>query len=515
MNTLRYLIGIDIGTTSTKTILFTEQGDVIKKSSQDYPLYSPILGAAEQDPEEIFSAVITTVRQVIEESNIQPSQVLCLSFSAAMHSLVAVDSQGKPLTKSITWADQRSEKWAEKILTEYLGHDIYLKTGTPIHPMSPFVKITWLRHELPEIFAKAAKFISIKEYIFYKLFGEYIVDYSIAATTGLLNLKTLSWEKDALEIAGISENQLSKIVSTTYIFKSMKQEFASAMGISADVPTVIGASDGVLSNLGVGAIASGTVAVTVGTSGAIRAVVNKRTIDPQARLFCYPLTENYWIVGGAVNNGGIALRWVRDHLADTEVATAKLLEQDPYEIITAIAKTVAPGAEGLIFHPYLAGERAPFWDANARGSFFGLSLHHTKAHIMRAILEGVVYNLYLVLQALEDVIGEAKSIRATGGFARSPLWRQMLADVFNREIIVPESYESSCFGAAILGLYALKKIPSLDVVSQMIGETQRHQPNPENVKTYQKIIPIYSRLLESFKGEYANIASLQSELIEQ
>jgi gluconokinase len=244
----------------------------------------------------------------------------------------------------------------------------------------------------------------------------------------------------------------------------------------------------------------------------VRALVDHPVSDPQERLFCYVLTEKQWLVGGAVNNGGIALRWVRDQLTDTEVRAAQRLGKDPYDLITMLAETVTPGSEGLIFHPYLMGERSPLWDANARGSFFGLSLNHTKAHLVRAVLEGIVFNLSLVLQALEDFTGKAERIQATGGFARSHLWRQLMADIFNRDVTVPQQYESSCLGAAVLGLYALQEISSLSVISEMIGETYRHQPIAANVATYQKILPIYTRLLHSFQGEYASIAKLQAEL---
>jgi gluconokinase len=512
MNNQRYVIGIDIGTTSTKAVLFTSKGDTVCRYAVGYPLSSPTIGAAEQDPEEIFTAVITTVKKAIAGSQIEPTQLIGLSFSAAMHSLIAVDAQGKLLSKSITWADNRSAKWAQKIKQKQYGHEIYLRTGTPIHPMSPFVKLIWLRKEHPELFQQVAKFISIKEYVFFRFFHQYVVDYSIASATGLLNLKTLSWDNEALEIAGITEAHLSQLVPTTHILKPIQAELAQAMGIAADTPTVIGANDGVLSNLGVGAIAPGVVAVTVGTSGAVRALVDHPVSDPQGRLFCYVLTEKKWLVGGAVNNGGIALRWVRDQLTDTEVRAAQRLGKDPYDLIMMLAETVSPGSGGLIFHPYLMGERSPLWDANARGSFFGLSLNHTKAHLVRAVLEGIVFNLSLVLQALEDFTGKAQRIQATGGFARSHLWRQMMADIFERDVTVPQQYESSCLGAAVLGLYALQEISSLNVVCEMMGETYLHQPIAANVATYKKILPIYSRLLHSFQGEYDSIAKLQAEL---
>ncbi|MGF1482549.1 MAG: gluconokinase [Cyanophyceae cyanobacterium] len=512
MNQQRYVVGIDIGTTSTKTVLFTQQGTVVQEHSIGYPLLSPTPDVAEQDPDEILAAVTTTVRQVIQESQINPASILCLSFSAAMHSLIAVDAEGKPLTRSLTWADNRSVAWAERIKQQQ-GRKIYQRTGVPVHPMSPFIKLVWLRHEQSELFQKAAKFVSIKEYVFYQLFGEYVVDYSIASASGLLNLTELTWDREALTIAGITQNHLSELVPTTYVVQPLPTG-ARRLGVEAKTPVVIGASDGVLSSVGVGAIAPGVVAVTVGTSGAVRAVVDRPLTDTQERLFCYAFTKNYWTVGGAVNNGGVALRWVRNQLTDTEVRAAERLGKNPYELITMLAETVPAGSEGLIFHPYLLGERSPIWNADARGSYFGLNINHSKAHLVRAVLEGIVYNLFLVLEALEDAIGAATRIQATGGFARSSLWRQMMADVFNRQVIVPKSFQSSALGAAVLGLYALNNLSSLEV-SSMIGETYQQKPIPRNVAMYQKILPLYKSLLNKFQTEYESIAQLQVELAEE
>ncbi len=505
------VIGVDIGTTSTKSILFDLAGNAIEQYTVGYPLNTPIKGAAVQDPDEIFQAVVETVKQVVNRSQVKQSDLLCLSFSAAMHSLIVVDDRGKPLTPSLTWADNRSAKYADKLKQEYSGHQIYARTGTPIHPMSPLVKLMWLREENAELWQQAAKFISIKEYVFWQLFQEYVVDYSIASATGLFNFYELDWDKEALSILGIKSSQLSQLVPTTHILRSMQPEYAKEMGIAVDTPVVIGANDGVLSNLGLGAIAPGTVAITMGTSGAVRTTLRKPQIDSQGLLFCYALTEDYWVVGGAVNNGGIVLRWLKERLADVEVNTAKLLQQDPYDILTAIANTIPAGSEGLIFHPYLTGERSPLWDANARGSFFGLGLHHNKAHLIRAVLEGVVYNLYSVFQAVEGIAGNVKTISAAGGFARSSLWCQMLADVCDREISIPESYESSCLGAAILGQYALGEISDLSQLRLTNNSSHQYKPIPTNVAKYQQILPIYSRLLDSFKNEYQAIAKFQQE----
>lgn len=506
-----YVLGVDIGTTSTKSVLFTENGEVVAKHNIGYPLHTPTPSTAEQDPDEIYHAVLNTMKATMKKSNINSDDLLCVSFSSAMHSLIAVDASGKSLSNCITWADNRSEPWTEKIKKEWNGHAIYLRTGTPIHPMSPLSKLVWLKNEKEPLFSQSAKFISIKEYVFFKLFGTYVIDYSIASATGLFNLEKLDWDEEALALAGVTAEHLSEPVPTTHAVNGLDPSLAQTLGLPEEVPFIIGASDGCLSNLGVNAIEFGSVAVTIGTSGAIRTVSDKPITDPKGRTFCYALTENHWVIGGPVNNGGMTFRWVRDELAASEVETASRLGIDPYEVLTKIASTVKPGSDGLLFHPYLAGERAPLWNANARGSFFGLSLHHKKEHLIRAVLEGVIFNLYSVLLALEELIGVPTKIMATGGFARSLLWRQMMADIFNQEVVVPESFESSCLGAVILGLYALGRVDSLTVVNKMVGETHRHKPIEENALIYQELIPIYLSVYRKLGDDYTRIAAFQNK----
>lgn len=509
----KFYLGVDLGTTSTKAVLFKEKGEVVSSHHIEYPLHSPTPATAEQDPEEIFRAVVETIKITLQNSNIGQDELALVSFSSAMHSVIAVDRDGKALTPCITWADSRAANWADRIKNEFNGHEIYLRTGTPIHPMSPLAKLAWLKEENPELFLKTNKFIGIKEYVFYKFFNQYVIDHSIASATGMFNLKELAWDKEALEVAGVTEEQLSTPVPTTYYLYNLKESYAAEMGISSSTPFVVGASDGVLSNLGVNAIEPGVVAVTIGTSGAIRTVTDKPVTDPKGRIFCYALTEKHWVVGGPVNNGGMTFRWVRDELASAEVETAKRLGIDPYEVLTKIADRVSPGANGLIFHPYLAGERAPLWNANARGSFFGLGLHHKKEHIIRSVLEGVILNLYTVLLALQEMIGTPNKIQATGGFARSELWRQMMADIFNQEVVVPESYESSCLGAIVLGMYALGEIDDFQIMSEMVGSTYSHVPIEKNVEIYQELIPIYIRLSRKLQDEYEGIAAFQQKWV--
>lgn len=512
MDRNKYMIGVDIGTTSTKAVLFRETGEIISQDNNGYELYTPDVSTAEQDPEEIFQAVLLSITNVMQHSQIDPRDLSFISFSSAMHSVIAIDEKDKPLTRCITWADNRSSEWAKKIKDKHNGHEIYLKTGTPIHPMSPLCKIAWMEHEKPNIARKTKKYIGIKEYVFYKFFNEYVVDYSIASAMGLMNLQLLTWEESALEIANITEEKLSRLVSTKESFIGCHPEFAQEMGILENTRFVIGASDGVLSNIGVNAIKEGDVAVTIGTSGAIRTVIPQPRTDSKGRIFCYALTEDHWVIGGPVNNGGLVLRWIRDELAASEIETAKRLGIDPYDVLTRIAERVNPGANGLLFHPYLAGERAPLWNSDVRGSFIGLTLNHKKQHMIRAALEGVIFNLYTVFLALTEVMDTpVTSIKATGGFSRSKVWRQMMADIFDHDVIIPESYESSCLGACLLGLYAEKKIDSFEVFKDLIGATYTHQPNPENKNVYRELIPIFINISRRLESEYQKLAAFQKK----
>ncbi|THF79568.1 gluconokinase [Cohnella fermenti] len=509
----RYRIGIDMGTTSTKAVVFDEEGRVVSTANAGYPLYTPTPSIAEQDPEEIFAAVVAAVGTAVKEAGLAPGDVQFVSCSSAMHSVIPVDGADRPLMRGITWADNRSAEWAKRLRTEMDGISVYRRTGTPIHPMSPITKLMWLRQEHPELFARAAKFVSIKEYVLHRLFGRYVVDWSIASATGLLNLSRLEWDEEALAIAGITPDRLSELVPTTFVLEGMTNTNAAAgMGLSASTPFVVGASDGVLSNLGLNAIDPGVVAVTIGTSGAIRTMIDRPATDPKGRYFCYALTDKKWAIGGPVNNGGVIFRWVRDEFAASETETANRLGISPYDVLTRIAERVRPGSDGLLFLPYLTGERAPLWNPDARGSFFGLTLHHRKEHMIRSVLEGVVYNLYTVMLAMQETIGEPKRILATGGFARSPLWRQMMADIFDQEVVVPESYESSCLGAVILGLAAFGDANAFSRVGAMVGATHAHSPNPEASATYRELLPLFVRLSRKLEEEYADIAKFQQKL---
>lgn len=485
------VIGLDLGTTAAKAVAYDAEGNVLSRASREYPLLTPFPGAAEQKPERVLGDAIDALSEAVAGC---PEPVAGVGLSGAMHTLIGVDTEGKPLTNSLTYADARAAEQAERVPPE-----LHRRTGTPAHPMSPLAKLMWFREQDPDTFQRTARWVSIKEYVVLHLFGEHVVDYSTASATGLLNLEKLDWDAEALELAGIPAGKLSTPVPATRVLLGMDGECARRVSLDPDTPFAVGASDGTLDNLGVGAVEPGVLACSIGTSGAVRAVVGEPAIDEQNGLFCYALAEGMWVVGGPVNNGGIPLRWLRDEV----FPDLKERSGEPYDEMIALAAGAPPGSGGLLFLPYLTGERAPHWDSRARGVFFGLSLEHGRGHVIRSVMEGVALQVHAVARRVYELAGSPAEVRATGGFARSPVWRQILTDVFNREFLFSERFESACRGAALVALHAFGEISSLkEEAVRAARVTHRHTPEPGAAKAYKELFPLFERLYERLEPEF-------------
>ncbi|GGD72230.1 gluconokinase [Paenibacillus nasutitermitis] len=478
-----YVIGLDIGTTSVKACVFHTKGKLIAAAEELIASYYPHQGWAEQNPAEIERSAVLAVSEAIRQAGIDVDELISIGFSAAMHSLIVMDKGGRPLSPALIWADGRSSDQAEQ-LTKSVRVHLYEKTGTPVHPMTPFVKLLWMKETGYEPYLNADSFMSIKEYLIYCWFGERKIDYSMASATGLFNPATLDWEPELLSLAGISAKQLSAIVPPTTKLYEIRPDIAQQMGIPGELPFVIGAADGQLSNLGIGAILPGEVAVSVGTSGAIRQFTDHARVSPSQETFCYSFTGETFIVGGPTNNGGIALQWLKNLLQD----------EGSFESFLAAAEQVGPGAEGLFFLPYLNGERAPLWNQRARGNFHGIAITHKKAHFVRAVLEGITFNLYQIGRALEKLAGSSAKIYVNGGLARSPLWLQMMADIFDAEIYVSENHHSAAWGAAWTALVALGQVHSFEDIKRNIPMDSPVIPNKANCDRYQSIYAQYEKL---------------------
>lgn len=507
--TMKSIIGLDIGTTGCRAVIYRQDVQVLANSSIDYPLYTPQAAWAEQDPVEIYNAAETVIREAVQQSGLPPAAIAGICISSVFHSLLPVDAEGNALYRMINWADSRSQAYTEKLKAEHDGQAIYGRTGCPLHPMYPLSKILWFRYEAPEIFAKTAKFISIKEYVLYRLLGKYIIDRSIASGSGMYNIHELCWDKELLTIMGLREDQLSPVMATTHAEGPLLPHIATKLGLNPDTPVVLGAGDGVLSSIGSGAVNPGQLTAMIGTSGAVRVITDKPRVDEKGRTWCYNMTDQYWVLGGAINNGGIAFRWAKDKFAANEQFVADKLGLDTYDILSRYAEQKPAGSDGLIMLPFLAGERAPYWNANARGVLFGLNLNHGKRHLIRATLEGIVYRMFSIFNALEEVSGSVNEIRVSGTFTRSKLWVQIMADVFGRVISVPGEPEGSAFGACVLGMYALGIINDVKEVGNFINIKERYYPNAENHQRYQRLYSIYERIYWNLQKEFEEIAEIQ------
>jgi gluconokinase len=495
------IVGVDIGTTSTKAVAYDGSGRAYASHAVGYPLHEPVAGYAEQNPDEILAAVLTTVHEVAATVD---APVAGLSFSTAMHSLVGLDADGAPLTPSVTWADSRASRQAERIRSSANGLALHRRTGTPVHPMSPLPKLVWFHEQEPALCERVARWVGIKDYVLLQLCDALVMDHSTASATGLLDISRMVWDNEALQLASITAEQLPELVTTTTVLHATSKT-TEAVGLPAETPVVVGAGDGPLANLGIGAVRPGVAACSIGTSGALRVMVDRPAVDPLGGVFCYALTEGHWVVGGAINNGGIVLDWAGNALAPD-------LPEPPVEKLLALASRAPVGCGGLIMLPYLLSERAPHWSSLPRGAYVGLTREHRREHMVRAALEGVCQQLSLVLQSMRAASIEVREVRATGGFARSPLWRQMLADSLGMPVQFASGHEGSSFGAALLGMQALGTVPSIDVAADMVDITETVQPDAASAATYATLLPVFAELYDALVPTFTALRRLSPGL---
>jgi len=478
-------IGVDIGTTNVKAIALDEIGNVVAHASAACVTYRPKNGYVEQNPDEIYRLFLDVLKQVTDQLHHLHATVEAVSLCSAMHSVIALDSHNRRLTRSLLWADNRSEMQADVFKNHPLATKIYHQVGIPPHPYAPLTKIKWFQEKQPAPFSRIRHFVSQKEYIWFKLFGQFQIDYSMASGTALLDNRRLQWSDIALEYTGISSLLLSEVVSTYHQEKLNKPPLCRAMGLPLGIPFVIGAGDACLANLGSGALAKGITTLTIGTSGAVRQTAQKPAQDPQRRLFTYVLDKTHYVSGGPTNNGGNVLEWL----------SKQLLLKEPSELL-AMAESVPSGAEGLLFVPYLLGERAPVWNAHARGSYQNLGWQHTQAHLTRATLEGVLLNLNQIRQIIDSQLTKTEIIHANGGFARSSFWVQLVADIFNTPVRVNESDESGCLGAILLAMKSLGKIDTLENgVQQYVRFAETYYPDPAKTHIYRKSQKVFEKAI--------------------
>lgn len=494
------MVGVDLGTTATKALALTSDGEVLAESRSAYRLSVPEQGAAELDPREVREAALEATGACVAEAD---AEVSCICFSSAMHSLVALDGAGEPLTACLTFADERSSGQARSLREGPHGRELYERTGTPVYAMSPLSKLVWLSETGPEVFHRAARFASIKEFVLAGFSDEVEIDASSASGTGLYSLARGSWDDLALDCAGIEEGRLPPIAPVHHRVE-LHREAAAALGLGGDVPVVIGAADGPLANLGTGVLAPDVLSVTVGTSGAVRNTVTDPRSDPAGALFCYVLDDRRFVVGGPINNGGVVVTWLGGLLfPDGQPTHAEDLDE--------LAGGVEAGSNGLVVLPFLTGERAPLWSSEARGVMFGLSLQHGRGHVARAAMEGVAYALRTVADLLEPLAGTAREIRAGGGFVRSQVWVQILADVMGKPVTVGAHPDSSTIGAALMGLVATGELDPAEIGPELLGPGKTYEPDPRTAGVYGDTLALYRALSSELRDAFRVSASLGYE----
>ena len=503
-------IGVDVGTTGVRAIAYEASGVSLAEAEAFYPLRTPHPDWAEERPSEILEATEQVVREVADGLRYQGRTPSGVALSTVMHSLIPLDAEKQPLTDMQTWADSRSAGIVRTLKEREpaLCRSFYERTGCPVHACYPPAKLLWLKQHRPELFARTKYIGSIKDYLFHVFTGEFLIDRSTASTTALYNARELAWDAEILKFIGVAEEMLPPVISTTET-RPMAAAAAERMHLPAGLSVVIGATDGVLVNVGIGAVAAGQLSATIGTSGAVRMLVGEPRVDEQMRTWCYNLVDGLWVAGGAINNGGMILRWMRDNICHFSESQMEKFDIDAYDLMTMKASKIPAGADGLILLPFFTGERAPYWNSDLRGLFFGLSLNHSRSHMIRAVMEGVCYGMYSVFDALRE-FGEVRDIRASGSFTKSPLWMQILADVLGEPLVLPDNSEGAAYGAAVLGFISAGEMTGIADTADLVHAKKIYTPDPANTKTYAQLAGLSGRLYHNLQKEFAEIAAYQA-----
>ena len=480
-----YVIGMDIGTGSIKSISMNYQGKILLTK---HYYYADTTETTELDAQGILVAFKSVIRNTVIEMGLQPAMI---ALSSMMHGMMAVDLNGAPLSGLFLWSDTRSSEIASGLRYSPKGNRLYLSTGTPIHAMSPLCKIKWLKEHNNDVFGKAHKFISIKEYIWYHFFQEYRIDHSVASATGLFNISKKEWEFEALEFSGITAGKLSDPVTTSYINSNLISSVAEELGIPGNTPFCIGASDGCLANLGSLCLDASVASLTIGTSAAVRITREEPLENISSMPFNYILDDQMFVCGGAINNGGNIIKWLVEKFIGLE------LDDDGFAGVFQQVGSVPAGSNGLLFLPYLYGERAPVWDEKSSGVFLGVRPSHSYSHFARAGMEGICFALAEILFLLERIAGPVHKIKMSGGVTRTEVLAQMLADITGKTILISQNEDASSTGACYLALNVVGVVENYSHLKEAAFQTI--VPNQGNVKVYRNYFDLYKKIYPAMK----------------
>jgi xylulokinase len=491
-----YFLGIDVGTGGTRALLMDVSGAVVASGAEEHQLFaSPHPGWAEQDPRDWWRACGIAVKKALRKSSVRAEEIGCVGFSGQMHGAVLLDSAGEVVRPALIWCDQRTEKQSRD-LSEKFGTDrlIQLTCNPPLTNFT-LTKLLWVRENEPQLWARVRHIMLPKDYVRFRLTGDRAIDLADASGTLLLDVAKRAWSAEVLSGTGIEKSFLPALYESPDVCGKLNAEGAAATGLKIGTPVVAGAGDQAAGAVGMGIVRAGVVSATIGTSGVVFAATDRPALDPRGRLhtFCHAIPGR-WHVMGVTQAAGLSLRWFRDTFGVSD-STSEKDDRDPYEFLSEEAASVRPGADGLLWAPYLMGERTPHLDPNARGALAGITPSHRRAHIVRAILEGVAFSLKDSFSIFEEMQVPVTQIRLGGGGARSRLWRQIQADVYAREVELVAAEEGAAFGAAILAAVGARHFASVDeACDAVIKVASRVAPDPASSTLLQKNYAKFRRL---------------------
>jgi xylulokinase len=503
-----YILAHDLGTTGDKATLFSPETGLLASEFSPYPTHFPKPGWAEQEPELYWQAFCRSTGALLQKSRIAAREIAAVVFSGQMMAALPVDRQGRALRNSIIWADLRSTAQAEALAGRIDADRVYRISGHRLSASYSATKIMWIKEHEPEVYKRAFKFLHAKDYLVCRLTGAQLTDYSDASGMNLLDLTSLSWSPEVLEAAGIAVSKLPDIVESTEVVGQVGAEAAAASGLQAGTPVVIGGGDGACATCGAGVVSEEQAYIYLGTSTWMAVASTKPLLDPAKRTFTFcHFLKGLYFPAGTMQAGGGSYQWLRNTLGDAEIQEAREAGTDAYDLLNRQAAEAPAGCDGLLFLPYLMGERSPLWDPQARACFIGLTMTHGKKHLIRAVLEGVAFNMRLIHEAFREQGVRSAKVRLIGGGARSPLWRSIFADVLETPTArLNFIEEATSVGAAIAGGVGVRLFSSIREADRVVRETEETSCDPGNFAVYRKNYALFRNCYERLRDLFPLLA---------
>lgn len=489
----RFIIAHDLGTTGNKATLFDEEGNCLASSFFGYETYFPDALSVEQNALDYWKAVVSSTRELLAVSRVNKEDIAAIAFSGQMMGALPVDEKGNPLYRILIWADRRSIQEVEWVRERIDEERMYTITGHRLSANYSLAKILWFRHHHQEIYEKAYKFLLAKDFVIFRLTGKWVTDFSDASGTNLFDLEKEAWSEEILEAVSIPLEKLPEPYPSTMVVGELIKEAQEELGLTGKTKVVVGGGDGACAACGAGVVREGQAYHYLGSSSWIALASLRPFYDEEKRTFTFHhLARGLFMPTGTMQSAGGSYQWCRDALCGREKELSKELDVSSYALMDMEAKKVEAGCENLLFLPYLMGERAPWWNPKARGAFIGLTPRHRKSHLIRAVLEGVAFNLRIILDVFREKGISIENIRLIGGGARGDFWAQILANVFEVDVLRPVYLEeATSLGAAICGGVGIGLYPGLEVAEEMVRIQDRFVPCPEEMEVYGRLYPIF------------------------